>query len=107
MTTAGGRRRLAASETSFTTEVELEWGGKAVKAPLDEADRRIIADIGPFLKQQGLFFVGIDVIGGLLTEINVTSPTGLQEIDRLDGSRIERAVLDRIEQRAAEQRVAS
>jgi glutathione synthase len=81
----------------FESRANLHVGGKAVKAPLDEADRRIIADIGPFLKQQGLFFVGIDVIGGLLTEINVTSPTGIQEINTLQNVRLEAVVLDAVE----------
>ena len=81
----------------FESRANLHVGGKAVKAPLDEADRRIIADIGPFLKQQGLFFVGIDVIGGLLTEINVTSPTGIQEINTLENVRLEAVVLDAVE----------
>ena len=53
--------------------------------------------IGPTLRAEGLFFVGIDVIGGLLTEINVTSPTGMQEINRLDGVQLERCVIDRVE----------
>ncbi len=81
----------------FESRANLHVGGKAVKASLDEADRRIIADIGPFLKQQGLFFVGIDVIGGLLTEINVTSPTGIQEINALEDTRLEVVLLDAVE----------
>ncbi|MEE8165263.1 MAG: glutathione synthase [Myxococcota bacterium] len=81
----------------FESRANLHVGGTAVKARLDEADRRIIADIGPFLKQQGLFFVGIDVIGGLLTEINVTSPTGIQEINALEDTRLEVVLLDAVE----------
>jgi len=81
----------------FESRANLHVGGTALKAPLDEADRRIIADVGPFLKQRGLFFVGIDVIGGLLTEINVTSPTGIQEINRLENARLEAVVLDAVE----------
>ncbi|MFK7895611.1 MAG: glutathione synthase [Myxococcota bacterium] len=72
-------------------------GGNAKQAPLDETDKKIIAQVGPFLKKHGLFFVGIDVIGGLLTEINVTSPTGVQEINRLDGVKLEAVVMDRTE----------
>ena len=49
----------------------------------------------------GLYFVGLDVIGGLVTEINVTSPTGVQEIDRLDGVCLEAQVFDAVERRAA------
>jgi glutathione synthase len=63
----------------------LHVGGSAQPGVIDDDDRRIAARIGPTLKALGMFFVGIDVIGGRLTEVNVTSPTGLQEIDRLDG----------------------
>ena len=56
-----------------------------MKATLTARDREICAAIGPALRERGLIFVGIDVIGDYLTEINVTSPTGLQEINRLDG----------------------
>jgi glutathione synthase len=62
----------------------LHVGGTAKRAVIDDDDRRICARIGPQLKELGLFFVGIDVIGGKLTEVNVTSPTGVQEIDSLD-----------------------
>lgn len=63
----------------------MHVGGRAVKAALTPRDMEICAAIGPMLREQGLIFVGIDVIGEWLTEINVTSPTGLQEIDRFDG----------------------
>ncbi len=56
-----------------------------VKTELTAREREICAAIGPTLKEQGLVFVGIDVIGDYITEINVTSPTGIQEIGRLDG----------------------
>lgn len=72
-------------------------GGRAARAGLDSQDRRIIERIAPRLRQDGLFFVGIDVIGGRLTEINVTSPTGLQEMNALDGARYEERILERIE----------
>ncbi len=75
----------------------LHVGGSAVKAPLTDVDRAIVARVGPFLKDQGLFFVGIDVIGGKLTEINVTSPTGVQEIDALEQTSLEALVIDRVE----------
>jgi len=55
--------------------------------------------IGPTLREKGLIFVGIDVIGDHLTEINVTSPTGLQEINRFDGSCLEAGIWDAIERR--------
>lgn len=59
----------------------LAAGAKGIARPLTERDRRICAQIGPRLKEKGLIFVGIDVIGDYLTEINVTSPTGIRELD--------------------------
>jgi len=79
----------------------LHVGGKALKTKLTRREREICAAIGPSLRDQGLVFVGIDVIGDYLTEINVTSPTGIQEINRLTGSAIEKLVWDAIEQRLA------
>lgn len=78
----------------------LHVGGRATKTEITAADRKIIDRVGPDLRERGLFFVGIDVIGGKLTEINVTSPTGLQEIDRLDGVHIEEQVIARAEELA-------
>jgi glutathione synthase len=75
----------------------LHVGGRAVRTELGPEDRRIIERIGPRLREDGLFFVGIDVIDGRLTEINVTSPTGIQEMGRLDGTVYEKRVLDRVE----------
>jgi glutathione synthase len=77
----------------------LHVGGKAVKATLTTREREICAAIGPALRERGLIFVGIDVIGDYLTEINVTSPTGLQEINRLDGVMLEKGLWDAIEAR--------
>ena len=57
--------------------------------------------MAPRLRQDGLYFVGLDIIGGFVTEVNVTSPTGVQEIDRLDGTCLEARVIDFVEQRAA------
>ncbi len=62
-------------------------GGSPEACELDEDDRAICSVVGPVLRDRGQFFVGLDVIGGRLTEINVTSPTGMQEIDRLAGLR--------------------
>jgi glutathione synthase len=64
----------------------LHVGGRAVKTSLDAADRRILAAITPTLRTYGQILVGIDVIGGMLTEINITSPTGVRHISKLDGS---------------------
>jgi glutathione synthase len=77
----------------------LHVGGKAVKTKLTRREHEICAAIGPTLRNQGLVFVGIDVIGDYLTEINVTSPTGIQEINRLDGTALEKQVWDAIEAR--------
>jgi glutathione synthase len=75
----------------------MHAGGKPVQSALTAREREICAAIGPDLKKRGLIFVGIDVIGNYLTEINVTSPTGLQEINRFDGVRLEMKIWDAIE----------
>jgi glutathione synthase len=77
----------------------LHVGGRAEKAVLTARDLEICEALGPVLREQGLIFVGIDVIGGWLTEINVTSPTGLQEIDRFDGVCLESRIWDAVEER--------
>ena len=79
----------------------MHVGGTPLKSELTERERHICAAIGPTLKEQGLIFVGIDVIGDYLTEINVTSPTGIQEIDRFDGSNLSGLIWDAIEARRA------
>ena len=75
----------------------MHVGGQAEKTTLTQREREICAAIGPTLREQGLIFVGIDVIGDYLTEINVTSPTGLQEVARLDGVHLAKNIWDRIE----------
>jgi len=77
----------------------MHVGGRPEKSTLTARDREICAAIGPTLKRQGLIFVGIDVIGDWLTEINVTSPTGLQEIGRFDGTDLAARIWDVIEAR--------
>lgn len=67
------------------TRSNMHVGGRAEESGLDADDLRICAAIGPMLKDRGLMLVGIDVIGGLMTEINVTSPTGVQELKRFSG----------------------
>jgi glutathione synthase len=84
----------------------LHVGGKAVKAKLTHRDREICEAIGPALKEKGLIFVGIDVIGDYLTEINVTSPTGIQEIDRFDETNLSARIWDAVEARYAATRAA-
>ncbi len=75
----------------------MHVGGRAERAELTARDREICARIGPLLRERGLLFVGIDVIGDWLTEINVTSPTGLQEVARFGGADLSAAIWDRIE----------
>jgi glutathione synthase len=74
-------------------------GGGAQKTELTTRERDICAQIAPALVERGLTFVGIDVIGDYLTEINVTSPTGIQEINRLDDVHVEKLLWDAIERR--------
>jgi glutathione synthase len=75
----------------------LARGGRAEAVELTARDREICAAIGPELKRRGLLFVGIDVIGDYLTEINVTSPTGAQQLRRFGGADAARVLWDRIE----------
>ncbi|PZW44894.1 glutathione synthase [Humitalea rosea] len=77
----------------------MHVGGRPEPTVMTEREREICARIGPDLKKAGMIFVGIDVIGGYLTEINVTSPTGLQEVARFDGVHLEAAIWDAIESR--------
>ena len=76
-------------------------GGSARETELTPREREICAAIGPELKRRGLIFVGIDVIDGHLTEINVTSPTGLRAIQRLGGANLAAAIWDVIEAKRA------
>ncbi|MBW6399186.1 glutathione synthase [Roseomonas sp. HJA6] len=75
----------------------MHVGGRPEPTTLTDREKEICEAIGPELKKRGMIFVGIDVIGGFLTEINVTSPTGLQEIARFDGVHLEKAIWDAIE----------
>lgn len=75
----------------------MHVGGRPEQSRLTDRELEICATIGPELKKRGLIFVGIDVIGDYLTEINVTSPTGLQEIGRFDGVCLESQIWDVIE----------
>ena len=77
----------------------MHVGAQVVACELDERDLEICNAIGPRLKKEGLLFVGIDVIGGFLTEINVTSPTGLRDIARLNGQLLERDLMDALEEK--------
>ena len=83
------------------TRSNMHVGGRPEKVGLTERDREICAAIGPLLREKGQIFVGIDVIGDYLTEINVTSPTGIQELERFDGINAAEKIWEAIEARRA------
>ena len=79
------------------TRSNMHVGGRPEKVSLSDRDRKICAEIGPLLREKGQILVGIDVIGGSLTEINVTSPTGIQELERFDGINVAEKIWQAIE----------
>ena len=79
------------------TRSNMHVGGRPEKVALNDRDREICATIGPLLREKGQVFVGIDVIGDYLTEINVTSPTGIQELERFDGINVAAMIWEAIE----------
>ncbi len=83
------------------TRSNMHVGGRPEKIALTDRDREICARIGPVLREKGQIFVGIDVIGDWLTEINVTSPTGLQELERFDGVNVTAKIWEAIEAKRA------
>jgi glutathione synthase len=91
---AGAINRVPASGEARSN---MHVGGRPEKSVMTARDEEICRRIGPLLKEQGLIFVGIDVIGDYLTEINVTSPTGLQEVGRFDGTDLAAQIWDAIE----------
>jgi len=94
----GGINRVPAEGE---TRSNMHVGGRPEATRLTEREREICAIIGPRLKEMGQIFVGIDVIGGWLTEINVTSPTGIQELERFDGINIAAKIWAAVEGRVA------
>ncbi|MBJ3763368.1 glutathione synthase [Maribius pontilimi] len=84
------------------TRSNMHVGGRPEKVDLTDRDREICDAIGPLLRERGQVFVGIDVIGPYLTEINVTSPTGIQELERFDDVNIAAQIWEAIERRVAE-----
>lgn len=80
----------------------IHVGGTCIKAEVTARDREICREVGPRLRQEGLYFVGLDIIGDYLTEVNVTSPTGIQEINTLNNVRLEANVIDFVEQQVEE-----
>ena len=81
----------------------IHVGGTCVKADITDRDKEICQTVAPFLQRDGLYFVGLDIIGDYLTEVNVTSPTGVQEIDRLNQTCLEAQVIDFAERQVAAQ----
>ena len=79
------------------TRSNMHVGGRPEKIAMTERDLEICERIGPLLREKGQIFVGIDVIGGNLTEINVTSPTGIMELDRFDGINVSEMIWEAIE----------
>jgi glutathione synthase len=94
---AGAINRVPASGEARSN---MHVGGRPEKTELTPRERDICAAIGPELKRRGLIFTGIDVIGGYMTEINVTSPTGIHEVKRFGGADIAKLVWDAVETRA-------
>ena len=78
----------------------LHVGGRAVKTEITAREKDIIKELAPFLAQHGQIFVGLDIIGGMLTELNITSPTGIRHIAKLDQRNVAGEVLERFEQLA-------
>ncbi|HEY5048517.1 MAG TPA: glutathione synthase [Rhizomicrobium sp.] len=97
---AGAINRVPASGEARSN---MHVGGRPEPATLTRREEEMCAALAPELKRRGLIFTGIDVIGGYLTEINVTSPTGIQEVKRFGGPDIAKLVWDAIEQRCAHQ----
>jgi glutathione synthase len=83
------------------TRSNLHVGGTAAKTELTDREREICARLGPELKRRGLIFTGIDVIGGFLTEINVTSPTGIRQVKAFGGADIAALIWDVVEAKVA------
>jgi len=84
-----------------SVRANMVHGGTPEKLDLSERDLEICARVGPMMREDGLLFVGIDVIGVYLTEINVTSPTGLAALDKLSGQNTAAILWDAIERRVS------
>jgi glutathione synthase len=95
---AGAINRVPAANEARSN---MHVGGTAMQSRLTRREEEICEIIGPTLRERGMIFVGIDVIGDYLTEINVTSPTGLQEVNRFDGVCLEAQIWDAIDGRLA------
>jgi glutathione synthase len=100
---AGAINRVPSADE---TRSNMHVGGRPEATEITEREREICARIGPELKRRGLIFTGIDVIGGYLTEINVTSPTGIREVKRFGGPDIAALIWDAIEDRRSKTKQA-
>ena len=99
--TEGAWRKGLCAMHRKAAHLDMAPGGAAEETELTPREREICATIGPELKRRGLLFVGVDVIDGYLTEINVTSPTGIRAIKRLGGADLAVAIWDAIEAKRA------
>ena len=92
---------LARMPSATDNRGNLAAGAKGLARELTPRDRELVAGIGPVLAERGMLFVGLDVIGGCVTEINVTSPTGVREIDKQFGTDLAGLLIDAIDRRLA------
>ena len=97
---------LARMPTATDNRGNLAAGATGVARPLNDRDRELVAYIGPKLAERGMLFVGLDVIGGFVTEINVTSPTGAREIEKQCGTDVTELLMDAIDRRLTARRKA-
>lgn len=95
---------LARIPTESDNRGNLAAGARGEGRPLTDRDRWLVEQIGPTLRERGMLFVGLDVIGGYVTEINVTSPTGVRELDQQFGTEIAGLLMDAIAKRIAASR---
>lgn len=92
---------LARIPTESDNRGNLAAGARGEGRELNDRDRWLVNEIGPTLRERGMLFVGLDVIGGYVTEINVTSPTGVRELDKQFGTEIAGLLMDSIAKRLA------
>jgi glutathione synthase len=96
---------LARIPSASDNRGNLAAGARGEGRELNERDRWLVKEIGPTLRERGMLFVGLDVIGGYVTEINVTSPTGVRELDKQFGTEISGLLMDAIEKRLIQKRL--
>jgi glutathione synthase len=95
---------LARIPSASDNRGNLAAGARGEGRELNERDRWLVKEIGPTLRERGMLFVGLDVIGGYVTEINVTSPTGVRELDKQFGTEISGLLMEAIQKRIGESR---